>query len=166
MLRLGGFIRNICQVCTLRLSAPPDLLTSRASRPAFSFAVVETPWVLFGNARVGNNTERRRQSSWVLPRDVRRRYKRCQGLAIASQRRVLPSRTGPRRRSARGRPVARRNRHHAGANSSISAWVEGNDSLSANPKLLWAVSDVGLFPRRGSVYRMADGGRLTECLPH
>src|SRR5207245_10908682 len=71
-----------------------------------------------------------------------------------------------RRRSARGRPVARRNRHHAGANSSISAWGEGNDSLSANPKLLWAVSDVGLFPRRGSVYRMADGGPLTECLPH
>jgi hypothetical protein len=26
-------------------------------RPAFSFAVVEIPWVMFGNARVGNNTE-------------------------------------------------------------------------------------------------------------
>jgi hypothetical protein len=49
----------------------------------------------------------------------------------------------------------------AGANSSISAWGEGNDSLSANPKLLWAVSDVGVVstPR---VSATQDTGWLTE----
>src|SRR5438034_6659082 len=85
MLRLGEIFAR-CARCGCRLR--PIYLRLALRRPAFSFAVVETPWVLFGNARVGNNTERRRQSSWVLPRDVRRRYKRCQGLAIASQRRV------------------------------------------------------------------------------
>jgi len=40
MLRLGGFIRNICQVYTLRLSAPPDLLTSQASEASFFFRLL------------------------------------------------------------------------------------------------------------------------------